>query len=120
MLKFDNLEQLQRALELEQAKQVYKEHEENEKATGPPRPPPQASKDPEEKKLENELKELRVERLRQQVERERQRVEQERRQEEARRKQRRSDNAVYLISLVFTFLSVAASVILFLVLILKF
>lgn len=113
MLKFDNLEQLQRALELEATKQAYKEHEENEKATGPPRPPPRTSKDPEEKKLENELKELRVARLRQQVER-------ERRQEEARQKQRRSDNAVYIISLLLTFLSVVSSVILFLVLICKF
>lgn len=113
MLKFDNLEQLQKALELEATKQVYKEQEENEQATGPPRPPPRTSKDPEEKKLENELKELRVERLRQQVER-------ERRQEEARQKQRRSDNIVCVISLLFTFLSVAASVVLFLVLICKF
>ena len=120
MLKFDNLEQLQKALELEATKQVYKEQEENEQATGPPRPPPRTGKDPEEKKLENELKELRVERLRQQVERERQRVEQESRQEEARRKQRRRDKAAYVISLLLIFLSVAASVILFLVLICKF
>ena len=113
MLKFDNLEQLGKALELEATKQVYKEHEENERATGPPRPPPRTGKDPEEKKLENEFKELRLERLRQQVER-------ERRNEEARQKQRRSDNIIYVISLVLTFLSVLASVILFLVLILKF
>lgn len=110
MIKFDNLEQLKTALNLETTKQVYKEQEEREQAT----------KTPEEKKLENELKELRVERLRQQVERERQRAEQERRNEEARQKQRQSDNIVCVISLLFTFLSVAASVILFLVLILKF
>ena len=103
MIEFDNLEQLKTALNLEATKQAFKEQEERE----------QAIKTPEEKKLENELKELRVERLRQ-------RVEQERQNEEARQKQRRSDNAVYLISLVFTFLSVAASVILFLVLICKF
>lgn len=121
MLQFNNLDELKRALNLETSARIYREQEEteeaNEQATGPPRPPPKSNK---EKALERELKELRAERLRQQVERERRRVEQERQRAEQAERQRRSDNKVYLISILATFGALLASVVLFLVIILKF
>lgn len=107
MIEFENLEQLKNALNIEATKQTYKEQEERERAD-------------EEKELKKEFQRLRAERLRQQVAKENKQAQQEQQQAQAREKQRKSDNIVCIISLLFTFLSVAASVILFLVLILKF
>lgn len=121
MLQFNDLDELKRALHLEASARIYQEQEANEQATGPPRPPPKSnSKTPEEKELERELGGLRAERLRQQVERERKRVEQEQQRAEQAERQRRSDNKVYLISLLATFGSLLASVILFFAIIIKF
>ena len=107
MIEFENLEQLKTALNIEATKQTFKEQEERERAD-------------EEKELKKELQRLRAERLRQQVDKANKQAQQEQQQAQAREKQRRSDNIITITSLLLTFGATFISLIIFLVLILKY